>query len=258
MMQSSTYLSAIVITYNEARHIQKCLTGLAKVADEIVVVDSFSTDDTPAICRKNMVKFIQKPYESQIMQKQFALSLARYDHVLALDGDESLSDELIHSILKEKELEFPSKGYELNRLSLYCGKWIKHGDWFPDWKLRLWNKHQAVWAGTNPHDKVTLYTGKPKKLRGVLYHFTFESKTEHEAQVIKYAKLSAQSYYQEGRKWSVLRMIVSPVFYLLKSYLLKGGFRDGQIGWQIVRLLMREKWLKYSILRRLNREPTNH
>jgi len=248
MKKSKAYLSAVIITFNEENNIERCLDGLSKVADEIIVVDSYSTDSTPKICQNFSIQFYQRTYPGQIAQKQYALSLATYDHIIALDGDEALTDELIENILQEKEKGFPDSGYEFNRLSFYCGKWIRHGDWYPDYKLRLWNKHQATWAGRNPHDKVTLKTGSPKRLKGDLLHFTFESKAEHKAQIRKYAELSAETYANERVKGAALRMFISPLFYFIKNYIFKVGFLDGKLGWQIAYLSMKEKWMKYKIL----------
>ncbi len=245
-------LSAVVITYNEAYHIEKCLTSLLEVADEIVVVDSYSNDKTADICQNFRVRFYQRLYSGQIEQKQYALSLTKFDHVIALDGDEVLSQELVNSILTEKKNGFKANGYSFNRHSFYCGKWINHGDWYPDWKFRLWHKKKAYWGGLNPHDKVTLHDGKAKKLDGNLLHFTFESLAEHETQTHNYAIIAAKSYFNEGKTNGIWSMYLSPLFYFLKNYCFKGGFLDGRLGWQITVESMKGKWLKYKYLRQLN------
>ena len=245
-------LSAVVITYNEEKHIEKCLEGLSMVADEIIVVDSYSNDKTAKLCQNYMVRFFEHTYEGQIEQKQFALSLARHDMIIALDGDEGLSEDLIETILMEKENGFPYSGYLLNRKSLYCGKWIKHGDWYPDWKLRIWNKNEGIWGGINPHDKVSLKVGKPKKLKGDLLHYTFESRPEHKKQSLNYASISARSHYEAGKKGGIAKMIFSPIFYLIKNYIFKLGFLDGKLGWYITEESLKGKWLKYKFLRKLN------
>lgn len=244
-------LSGVVITYNEEKHIEKCLYGLSQVADEVVVVDSFSTDKTVTLIRASGARFFQKKYMGQIEQKQYALSLTNHDHVIALDGDEELTYGLIEEILREKKMGFPSSGYEFNRKSKYCGKWIGHGDWYPDWKLRLWNKHKAHWGGKNPHDRVALPGQVPKRLKGDLLHYTFETEKEHEAQVRKYAQIGAKSHQEAGTRMGGVKMIFSPVVYLIKNFFVKGGFRDGKMGWQITKWGMKEKWLKYKYLARL-------
>lgn len=244
-------ISAVIITYNEEKHIGRCLESLQKVADEIIVVDSFSTDSTPKICQNYSVKFLQRPYPGQIAQKQYALSLTKYDYVISLDGDEALSKELIDSILIEKSKGYNHIGYQFNRKSFYCGRWINHGDWYPDWKLRLWKKSEAFWGGIGPHDLVKLYHGKAKKLKGDLLHFTFESKQEHLKQIRKYASISAQAYFERKSGIPHIKMYLSPIFYFLKNYLIKGSFLDGKLGWQITKLAMMEKYLKYKELKEL-------
>ncbi len=247
-------LSTIIITYNEAPNIERCIRSVQQVSDEVVILDSFSTDRTPDICRNLGVRFEQKAYLNQIDQKNHVLTLAQYDHVLSLDGDEALSEELAGSILHEKDLGFPNQAYLLNRLSFYCGKWIRHGDWYPDWKVRLWNKHEAHWGGSNPHDRVFPRKGiKPKKLKGDLLHFTFSTLQEHQRQVKKYAEISATTYFGSNRKFSLARMILSPITSFVKSYLFRGGFLDGRHGWQIIRLAMMEKYLKYKKLHQLQK-----
>jgi glycosyltransferase involved in cell wall biosynthesis len=149
-------LSAVIITYNEARNIGRCLDSLAGVADEIVVVDSFSTDDTERICRAHGARFVQHAFEGHIEQKNYALAQARYDWVLSLDADEALSDPLRAAILAVKVQAERLDGYEMNRLTNYCGQWIHHSGWYPDRKLRLFDRRQGRWGGVNPHDKVLM------------------------------------------------------------------------------------------------------
>ena len=130
-------LSAVVITFNEEKKIEQCILSLKKVADEIVVVDSFSSDNTMAICEKLGIKTVQHAFGGYIEQKNFALNHATHKMVLSLDADEMLSDKLVESILAEKQKDFPADGYTMNRLNNYCGKWIRHCGWYPDRKLRL-------------------------------------------------------------------------------------------------------------------------
>src|SRR5579872_2065273 len=132
-------ISAIIITYNEERNIGRCIESLEKIADEIVVVDSFSRDKTKAICTERRVRFIEHPFSSHIDQKNFALSQATYDHIFSLDADEYLSEELVDSVLEVKKT-WPHDAYQMNRLSTYGGKWIRRGNWYPDRKIRLWHK----------------------------------------------------------------------------------------------------------------------
>ncbi|MTI29248.1 glycosyltransferase family 2 protein, partial [Cytophagales bacterium RKSG123] len=148
-------ISAVIITYNEEKNIQRCLESLKGVVDEIVVVDSLSTDNTKKICEKFDVHFIENPFEGHIEQKNYAMGCARNDYVLSLDADEALSPKLKESILKVKE-NWTADFYSFNRLNNYCGQWIRHSGWYPDKKIRLWDRRKGKWGGKNPHDNVVM------------------------------------------------------------------------------------------------------
>jgi glycosyltransferase involved in cell wall biosynthesis len=239
-------LTALIISWNEEENIGSCLDSVSNIADEIIVVDSYSTDKTKAICSNKGVRFVEQEYLGQIEQKNFALKLASYDFILSIDADEVLDETLIREIKNEKTKGFPSNGYSFNRKSYYCGKWINHGLWHPEWKLRIWNKNIGFWGGRNPHDKVILLAGSQiKGLNGKLLHYTFKNYQEHQAQIIKYARISAESNHERGIKFPITRMILSPIFYLIKSYMIKRGFLDSRLGWQIAKLEMKGKFLKY-------------
>ncbi len=248
-------LSVLVITYNEEKHIARCLQSLKHLADEIIVVDSFSSDKTPTLCDQFSVRIIQRDYPGQIEQKQFALSQASYPMILSIDGDEELSQSLAQEILAEKAKGFPYDGYYFNRKAFYCGKWIEYGDWSSEWKLRLWKKDKAEWLGPNPHDKVYLQNSShSKKLQGLLHHYTFETLAEHERQIQNYAEISAVSNLNRKRNLPLLRIWFSPLVCFVKSFVLKGGFLDGRLGWQLVRLSMKEKHLKYKLQFRMKKD----
>src|SRR5579872_2956109 len=163
-------ISATIITYNEEGYIGGCIDSLRTIADEIVVVDSFSEDSTKDICLKKDVKFIERKFTSHIDQKNFAASLTSFDHVISLDADERLSPQLIDSIKHIKET-WPAEAYKMNRLSTYGDKWIQRGNWYPDQKVRIWNKHHGAWGGNNPHDRIILKPSvKPVHLKGDILH----------------------------------------------------------------------------------------
>ena len=146
-------LSGVIITFNEERNIERCLQSLAPVVDEIVVVDSHSTDSTKSICQKFNVRFIEQKFLGYIEQKNFALDQTKFNHVVSLDGDEALSLDLQQSILNLKS-NWQFDGYYANRFNNFCGQWIKYSDWYPNKKLRVFDKTKAEWTGINPHDNV--------------------------------------------------------------------------------------------------------
>ncbi len=239
-------LTALVISWNEEENIGQCIDSVSSFADEVIVVDSYSTDNTKSICLEKGVGFIEQEYLGQIEQKNFALKLASHEFILSIDADEVLDETLIREIKKEQADGFKLDGYTFNRKSYYCGKWINHGLWHPEWKLRIWNKNIGVWGGRNPHDKVKLPSGSQiKRLNGKLHHYTFKNYEEHKSQTLKYARISAQSNHERGIKFPIARMILSPIFYFFKAYVIRMGFLDSRLGWQITKLGMVEKFLKY-------------
>ena len=153
-----TPVSVVIITFNEEHNIARCLDSVKGIADEIVIVDSFSKDKTKEICLSYGAKFIENKFEGHIQQKNFAITQAKYPHILSLDADEALDEKLRNSISEVKK-NFVHDGYYMNRLTNYCGKWVHHSGWYPDTKLRLWDSRKGQWAGVNPHDKYELTTG---------------------------------------------------------------------------------------------------
>tara|TARA_R110002049_G_scaffold45594_1_gene132890 strand:- start:23455 stop:24213 length:759 start_codon:yes stop_codon:yes gene_type:complete len=244
-------LSAIIITYNEEEHLEKCLSSLMDVANEIIVVDSFSTDKTQEICATFNVRLIEHGFEGYIEQKNYALSLAKYDYILSLDGDEALSEKLKASILKVKN-NFDYDGYYCNRLNNYCGQWIKHSDWYPDKKLRLFKKGSGEWKGINPHDTYALKKGlMAGKLKGDLLHWIYRDYIEHNLKVERFSTIAAEAYYKLGKKSSIWKIIYRPTWAFFKAYFLRLGFLDGLNGWIICVQTYNVTFLKYIKLYRL-------
>ncbi len=250
-------LSAVIITYNEEEHLEKCLTSLVDVADEIIVVDSFSTDKTKIICKSFNVTFVQHVFEGYIEQKNFALSQASNDYILSLDGDEALSKELKISILKVKS-NWQFDGYYCNRLNNYCGQWIKHSDWYPDKKLRLFKKESGQWKGINPHDCYTLKKSKTKgKLSGDLLHWIYKNYQEHNLKVERFSTIAAEAYFKLGKKASIFKIIFRPTWAFFKAYFLRLGFLDGLNGLVICVQAFNVTFLKYIKLRELIKSKEN-
>lgn len=242
-------VSAVIITFNEARNIGRCLESLAGIADEIVVVDSFSTDDTENICRARGARFIQHNFEGYIEQKNWALAQAHYPLVLSLDADEALGEQLRASILAVKN-DVQYEGYTMNRLTNYCGQWIRHSGWYPDRKLRLFDRRKGQWGGTNPHDRVEIPPETPvQHLAGDLLHYSYYTVEEHLERARKYADIAAAALREQGKSGTWAHVMFSPLLKFLRNYLLKGGFRDGQAGWTICRIAALETYWKYKALR---------
>lgn len=223
-------LSAVIITYNEEKNIERCLLSLQGVVDEIVVVDSFSQDRTEAICAQYGVKFIQHAFEGHIQQKNWAITQASSPYVLSLDADEALSDELRQSILEAKN-NWTAQGYFFNRLNNYCGQWIRHSGWYPDRKLRLWDTRLGKWAGENPHDRYDMQHGASTQfLKGDLHHYTSSSFKEHFDVLYKYAEIGAKEMLRKGKRSTWFNLVFNPGFKFFKMYFLKQGYRDGLYG----------------------------
>jgi glycosyltransferase involved in cell wall biosynthesis len=242
-------LSAVIITFNEERNIQRCIESLLPIADEIIVVDSFSTDRTEEICKSYDLQFINHAFEGHIEQKNIALLKANHEWILSLDADEALSETLQKAITKS--LEAPQfDAYAMNRLTNYCGKWVKYCGWYPDTKVRLVKKNKAHWIGTNPHDKLEL---KDKSqvgiLQGDLLHYSFYSKEDHFKQIEYFGTISAKELFLKGKKISVFLLYLKVVNQFFKSYLVKLGILDGKTGWYISSRSAYATLRKYQILR---------
>jgi glycosyltransferase involved in cell wall biosynthesis len=257
-MDNPVKISAVIITYNEEKNIARCLESIKAVADEIVVVDSYSTDKTGDICQRMKVKFLQHCFEGHIEQKNYAVSCAANPYVLSLDADEVLSERLKQSILTAKQ-NWQFDGYSFNRLTYYCGKWIRHSGWYPDTKLRLWDTSKGRWGGVNPHDRVIMEpNSRICHLAGDLHHYTYHSIRDHIDQINRFSDIAAHAAFAEGRHASLLRDIVlNPLLTFFKKYFLKLGILDGYQGFMIAIHSAYGKFLKYIKLRELNKKAQN-
>lgn len=246
MPQEPIKLSVVIITLNEEKNIGKCLDTAWQVADEIVVVDSFSTDRTREICEEKRAVFIEHPFHGHIGQKNFAISQASYDFVLSIDADEILSNQLISSIRKVKQN--PSyNAYTINRLSHYVDRFIRHGHWFPDKKIRLFKKNIGKWAGRNPHDLFIIKDGsKAPMLKGVLYHFTFDSIFDHIRQANNFSEIGAKQLQDQHILFLIIKALISPLWGFLYGYIGRLGLLDGWYGLTIAVISSAETFLKYA------------
>lgn len=247
-------LSVLIITFNEEKNIKRCLDSVKDVADEIVVVDSFSTDGTEEICKKYDVRFIKQKFLGYIEQKNYALQYAKFEYILSLDADEALSGELKNSISEEKK-NFKYDGYTMNRLTNYCGKWIKHSGWYPDKKLRLFKSNSGKWGGVNPHDKFIQNAKiKPTHIKGNLLHYSFYSVEEHIDQINKFSTIKAKELFKKGGEFTFVKMFSSTLAKFFKHYFIKSGFLDGWNGFVISVNSAHSTFLKYVKLRQYIRD----
>jgi glycosyltransferase involved in cell wall biosynthesis len=245
-----TPLSVVIITKNEESNIAGCVDAVREIADEIVVLDSFSTDKTEQICREKGIRFYQHTFDGHIQQKNRAKDLASHDWVLSLDADEKPNDVLIKNILQLKLGDFPHDlaGYTMNRLNYYCGKPIKTCGWYPDTKLRLWKKQSGAWTGTNPHDRFELFDGHTAAhLEGDILHNTYPTKADMIRQVQKFADIAATHFAKKPLPWLIIKMIFSPIFKFTKNFWIKQGFMDGNVGFQICLYQALEVFHKYRL-----------
>ena len=242
-------LSVVIITFNEEKNIGRCLESVKAVADEIVVVDSLSTDKTKEIALSHGAVVMEQPFLGYIEQKNYALSKANNPYVLSLDADEALNEELTGSILEEKSKNFPKDAYAMNRLPYYCGKWIRHGTYYPDRKIRLVNNKKAKWGGVNPHDKIILEKGSTRQtLKGDLFHYIYQSFEDHVNKTNKFSSIAAMALYKAGEKPSYFKLIVNPAWAFFHCYFIRLGFLDGFTGFMIAKFVAMNTFLKYSKL----------
>ncbi|MGD0583413.1 MAG: glycosyltransferase family 2 protein [Bacteroidales bacterium] len=250
-------LSAVIITYNEADFIGSCLGSIQGIADEIIVVDSFSSDSTKEICKLFNVRFVEHVFEGYIEQKNWGLTLATHKWILSLDADEALSEELRRSILEaKKDLKFD--GYYFNRRNNYCGKWLRFSGWYPDRHLRLFESARGRWAGLNPHDKFRLDKGcRTGRLKGDLLHWNFLSYEEHLEKMNRFSSIAASSYFNAGKRSGQLTASIHMAWSFFRSFILRAGFLDGYHGYKICSISAYGCYMKYYKLRMLIRERSN-
>jgi glycosyltransferase involved in cell wall biosynthesis len=247
-------LSAVVIAFNEEKYIERCIRSLQTVAEEVVVVDSFSTDRTVAICKQLGVKVYQQAFLGYVQQKDYAVGLATHDHILSLDADEALSEEMAASILQVKE-NWTHDAYVFNRLNNFCGRWMWHTNLYPDRKIRLFDRRMAAWGGINPHDEVILRAGGTKRrLDGPILHWLCDTFEEHLEKTDRFSAIAAREAFDRGVQAPVGKVMIKPLWRFFHNYVIKLGFLEGYHGYLVSRYAGLLGFLKYSKLRRLHLE----
>ena len=247
-------ISATIITLNEERNIERCIESLRGIVDEIIVLDAFSEDRTKDICVAANVRFEQRKWEGYAASKNYLNGLAQHDYILSLDADEALDENLRNEILRVKMIEAPGV-YSVNRLTNYCGKWIKHGGWYPDVKVRLFPREGSYWTGAHVHEELVFPEPLAvEELSGHLEHYSYYSFEDHRKRADNYSALTAIKFYEQGKRVGPLKPIVSAVGRFISMYIIKSGFLDGRMGFKIAWISAQSNVFKYKELLRLQRQ----
>jgi len=240
-------ISATIVTLNEERKLGRALESIRPVADEIIVVDSGSRDSTEVVARQFTDKFLFNEWPGYAAQKNYAADQATHDWILSLDADECLSEQLQRSILETKKSEPSFQGFKFPRKTFYLGRWIQHSGWYPDQKIRLYNRKKGLWEGQYVHESVKV-SGDIASLSGDLLHYSIDSVFDHAKVANKYTDLAAQELYARNRKARFIDFLFLPPTTFLKSYILQQGFRDGLPGLCIASFAAYYVFLKYAKL----------
>lgn len=243
-------LSVVIITLNEERNIERCLRSVMPVADEIVVVDSSSTDRTCEIAQQYGARVVTQAFMGYVKQRAFADECATHNHILAIDADEVLSQELQESINKIKK-DTKHNAYRLARLNFYCGQPIRHCGWYPDRKIRLYDRTKGKWHGAMVHEYWQLHdAGQQVGLfKGDLLHYTFNTISDHIKQIEKFTEMSARAAVAQGKDCSLLKVWLGPKWTFFTMYVIKAGFLDGYYGMLVCKYSAMAAMIKYSKIR---------
>jgi len=239
-------ISATIITHNEAANVEEALRSVSW-ADEIVVVDSGSTDATLEICRRYTKRVFQRDWTGYVDQKNFAVDQSSHDWIFSLDADERVSAELLGEIqsLRDKGVGHP--GYRIPRVAFFMGRWIRHGDWYPDYQLRFFHRKHGRWQGGQVHESVKIQ-GIPGQLKGEILHYTYRSLSDYLRRLEIYSALAAADYAQRGKVAGGLKLLGNPLVTFIKAYILKRGFLDGVPGLMVAIMGAVSVYFKYAKL----------
>lgn len=235
-------ITATVITLNEEHNIAKALESLSW-ADEIVVVDSESTDRTIEIARRFTDRVFVRSWPGYSAQKNFAADEAANDWIFSLDADERVSAELADQIKKLELGVAAPAAFEMPRLTSYLGRWIRHSGWHPDYKVRLYDRKRGSWQGDYVHEALEM-DGRVERIKGNILHYTVRDASEHHLRMDRYTTLAAMQMVSRGKHVSVASLLLSPVVVFLRSYIFKLGFLDGTPGLAIARFAAHYEFLK--------------
>ncbi len=243
-------LTVTVITRNESANIDAALASVAW-ADEILVVDSESTDDTAAIARRHNARVETRPWPGYSAQKNYAAAQASHDWILSLDADERVTPALAAEIQSLLATEPTRRGYRVPRISHYLGRWIRGTDWYPDYQLRLYDRRAGEWNGRRVHESVRLADGAPGQLTHDLQHYPYRDISHHLTTIDRYTTLAAEQMAADGKKPSIAGVALHPPFAFLRNYILRGGFKNGSAGFLVSVLNSYYVFLKLAKAREL-------
>jgi len=246
--------SVVIITFNAEADIARCINSVKDISDDIIVVDSFSTDSTPNICQSLGVRFIQRKWDSYGPQKNFGNQQAKYDWILSIDADEAISKNLAKAI--KETLKHPKQdAYALPFMSNYCGRFIKHGKWYPEKHVRLFNKQKVTWNTDDVHEALKFEKGASigKIKTGHVFHYTIKSVAQHFEKAKMYSSLGAEKMHLKGKKATFLKRFLNPFSKFFIDYFFRLGFLDGYYGLCIAYITSYETYLKYDKLFKLNK-----
>jgi len=242
-------LSVTIITRNEAADIGVALDSVSW-ADERIVVDSCSTDDTVTIAARHGARVVSREWPGYVAQKNYAASLAAHDWILSLDADERVTPALAGEIRSTLANEPSARGFWIPRVTFHLGRWIRTTDWYPDHQLRLYDRRTAEWTGTYVHEGVTA-KGRVGRLRHELQHYAYRDVAEHMETIDHYTTLAAKQMYEQGRRATALDLALQPAFAFFRNFILKRGFMDGSVGLTISRMNAQYVAQKFRKLRDL-------
>ncbi|MEQ8240888.1 MAG: glycosyltransferase family 2 protein [Cyclobacteriaceae bacterium] len=246
-------ISAVIITKNEEDNIERCIVSLKELVDEILIIDSQSTDSTSVIARSLGARVVQHQFLGHIEQKNFAINQATHDLILSLDADEALSTLLAQNLRNLLCSSAKVTAVRMSRLNFYLGKWIKHSGWYPDRKIRMFDRRFAYWGGRNPHDKVIVNDAESiVDVEGDILHYSYKNLKSHIQRIEEYSAISARQKFNARKSMNfVVHAVLYPVWVFLNTYFLKLGFLDGYQGFLISLLNAYYRFQKYFKLYKL-------
>lgn len=250
-------ISAVIITKNEEKHIARCIQSLLPITDDIIIIDSGSTDNTEYVCKQFPVTFQAKNWEGFSIAKNYGNSLAKHNYILSIDGDEELSNEMqieIAALMKAPQ----HLAYDLPFLTNFCNRWIRHGAWYPESHIRIFNKTKVTWEG-DIHEKLSIPQNESigKINKGFIHHYTINNLHEYLEKINYYTTLHADEMYKKGKQASFIKLYVGPYFSFFRDYIVKRGFLDGRQGYTIAKQSANYVFLKYMKLKEMNESASN-